>query len=353
MRRLFKSLFIYCMCWPALGQDEPPPNAALPSRNLWEIVRPIEENPPALIQLSRDAIDFILRAPGALAPWKLGPLLSEDTFRLRREHDSPPADSGVESSSPGLDAILGRRLDLLSALIVHSRWNVVRPAEAVDKPEAGTAATLQARMSIPLGEEVPVEARLGIETDAVREDYFVFSTELGSAPNAIEAKWLAWSTRLDYRTSMESPASAKAEQQVGFRLSKRDTIGVSGRIEDRNLDALTSPILDLAPAGDVYWKHEWLAGLESSLKVQQALPDLQSLWLTGAGGDVRLEAAVRASLSNATRLDLQGSTTSDLTQYGLRLQLEFLLGVPAPQPHDRLMLPVGEGIEDRGLRVED
>ncbi len=67
-----------------------------------------------------------------------------------------------------------------------------------------------------------------------------------------------------------------------------------------------------------------------------------------------MEAALRASLNNSTKLDLQGTTTPDLTQYGLRLLLEFLLGVPAPQPHERLMGPVGEsGIEDGGSRIED
>jgi hypothetical protein len=100
----------------------------------------------------------------------------------------------------------------------------------------------------------------------------------------------------------------------------------------------TSQLADLAPAGEVFWNHRWLPSLESSLKVQQVLPDRQALWLSETGSNLQVEANVRASLNLATRLDLLGTTTQDLTQFGLRLQFEFLLGVPAPPPPNRITI---------------
>ena len=316
-------------------------------REFMEHRRPLEVEATPVFQLGREAIDWVLHAPASFMPWRASSILPEDAFRFLPERERTPNGSVADSLSMGLDTILGESLQSLSDLIVHSKWSVVRPSESEESPIAGKSAALQARMSIPLGDELPIEARLGLETDGVREDYFVISTELGSVQNPMEARWLAWSTRLDYRTSLESPASARAEQRVGLRLGGNDAIGVSGRLEDRNLDVGTSPLLDLAPAGEAYWTHQWLTGIESSFKVRQSLPDLQSLWLTGSGGNVQLEAALRSSLNSATRMDLQGTTTPDLTQYGLRLQLEYLLGVPAPPVPQRLMSPESPATESR------
>jgi hypothetical protein len=198
---------------------------------------------------------------------------------------------------------------------------------------------MQARMSIPLGEVIPLEARLGIETDGLREDYFVFSTEFANSESPAFARWLAWSARLDYRSSAESPPSARAEHRVGLKWGGRDTFGVIGRIEDRNLAVQTSPWLDLVPAGEVFWSHRWLPQLESIVKAQQVLPDLQAMWLAEPGAGLQLEADLRAELTRSTRIDLRGTTTLDWNLVGIQFQLEYLIGTPAAPSQNRFLGP--------------
>jgi hypothetical protein len=301
-----------------------------------------------LVDFGRSAIDALLRAPEVMSPFRPLPFMAEYVFKPIGDLAAKP-----ESELPlagTLDAVLSEGLDVLSVLVTQSNWTLVRPPDVPDASHVTTSAPMQARMAIPLGDDEPLEARLGIETDSVREDYFVFSTELAPAAAAGE-RWLLWNTRLDYRTSLESPSSARAEQRVALRLGRKDEVGVNGRLEDRDVQTAASPMLDLAPSGEFYWSHRWRERFESSLKVQQSLPDLQTWWLAGERGDIRLEGSLQAVLNPAARLDLRGTTTRDLTSYGLRVQLEFLIGIPTPQPPERVLLP--ERLEDGGWRMED